>query len=252
MGAFFGGIAKAPLAVILMVAEMTGEYALIAPAMLATMVAYLVSGETSIYESQVSTRLDSPAHRDDHALLLLQTLTARDAVDEARDGTATPITASVDTPVAELSGWLRVHHVAIVPVIDAGRLVGQVTARNVARVPTHQYETTVAREIMSRPTARMSSDESLYQAWLRLSRRRLRQLVVVDAEDMTRVVGVLTMSAITSLLRPARSLSLAGSPRRAPDHPELADRVRASRPVDVAANDNAEEAVATLRQQADP
>ena len=70
MGAFFGGIAKAPLAVILMVAEMTGEYALIVPAMLATMVAYLVSGDTSIYEKQVPTRLDSPAHRDDFALLL--------------------------------------------------------------------------------------------------------------------------------------------------------------------------------------
>jgi len=66
MAAFFGGIAKAPLAVILMVAEMTGEYTLIVPAMLATMVAYLVSGQTSIYEQQVPTRLDSPAHHDDY------------------------------------------------------------------------------------------------------------------------------------------------------------------------------------------
>ena len=66
MAAFFGGIAKAPLAVILMVAEMTGEYTLIVPAMLATMVAYLVSGQTSIYEQQVPTRLDSPAHREDY------------------------------------------------------------------------------------------------------------------------------------------------------------------------------------------
>ena len=139
MGAFFGGIAKAPLAVILMVAEMTGEYALIAPAMLATMVAYLVSGETSIYESQVSTRLDSPAHRDDHALLLLQTLSVRDALDGEREGTGKPITAHVDTPVAELANWMRVHHVMIIPVVDAGRLVGQVTARDLARVPIH-YE----------------------------------------------------------------------------------------------------------------
>ena len=66
MAAFFGGIAKAPLAVILMVAEMTGEYTLIVPAMLATMVAYLVSGQTSIYEQQVPTRIDSPAHREDY------------------------------------------------------------------------------------------------------------------------------------------------------------------------------------------
>jgi CIC family chloride channel protein len=65
MGAFFGGVGKAPLAVIVLVAEMTGEFSLIVPAMLATMVAYLITGETSIYEGQVDTRLDSPAHQHD-------------------------------------------------------------------------------------------------------------------------------------------------------------------------------------------
>ncbi len=70
MGAFFGGISKAPLAVILMVAEMTGEYSLIVPAMLATMIAYLITGNTSIYEKQVETRIDSPAHRGDFATQL--------------------------------------------------------------------------------------------------------------------------------------------------------------------------------------
>ena len=80
MGAFFGGVGKAPLAVILMVAEMTGEFSLIVPAMLATMVAYLITGETSIYESQVDTRLDSPAHKDDYALPLLQSMMVRQAL----------------------------------------------------------------------------------------------------------------------------------------------------------------------------
>ena len=97
MGAFFGGIAKAPLAVILMVAEMTGEYSLIAPAMLATMVAYLVTGDASIYESQVPTRLDSPAHKDDFALPLLQSLTVRDAMTEGIAGALA--TATPDTPL---------------------------------------------------------------------------------------------------------------------------------------------------------
>jgi CIC family chloride channel protein len=66
MGAFFGGIGKVPLAVIVMVAEMTGEFSLIVPAMLATMIAYLITGESSIYESQLDTRLDSPAHEQDY------------------------------------------------------------------------------------------------------------------------------------------------------------------------------------------
>jgi CIC family chloride channel protein len=65
MGAFFGGVGKVPLAVIVMVAEMTGEFSLLVPAMLATMIAYLITGETSIYQSQTDTRLESPAHEED-------------------------------------------------------------------------------------------------------------------------------------------------------------------------------------------
>jgi hypothetical protein len=53
-----------------MVAEMTGGYALIAPAMLANILAFLVqrsltqrSAHPTLYESQVETREDSPLHR---------------------------------------------------------------------------------------------------------------------------------------------------------------------------------------------
>ncbi len=56
MGALFGGIAKAPMAVMLMVAEMTGEFTMIVPAMIATSISYLITGNTTIYESQVPTR----------------------------------------------------------------------------------------------------------------------------------------------------------------------------------------------------
>jgi CIC family chloride channel protein len=55
-----------------MVAEMTGEFSLLVPAMLATMIAYLITGESSIYESQLDTRLDSPAHEQDFARTISQ------------------------------------------------------------------------------------------------------------------------------------------------------------------------------------
>jgi chloride channel protein, CIC family len=61
MMALFGSAAKAPIAVILMTAEMTGEYSLIPAAMFAAVAAYLVSGDRGIYEAQVLTRADSPA-----------------------------------------------------------------------------------------------------------------------------------------------------------------------------------------------
>ncbi len=63
MMALFGGIAHAPLAVMLMVAEMTGNLNLLAPAMVAVAVSLLVCGDRTIYVNQVASRAESPAHR---------------------------------------------------------------------------------------------------------------------------------------------------------------------------------------------
>jgi CIC family chloride channel protein len=217
MGAFFGGIAKAPLAVILLVAEMTGEYSLIVPAMLATMVAYLVTGDTSIYEQQVPTRVDSPAHRDDFALPLLRNLTVRDVMTPASE--AGLALAAPDTPLLAIDRLLRDRPVLGVPIVEHGRLVGMVTPRDVVRVAPELLTTTLARQVMNRPVVRAYPDQSLYSAWLRMSRRGLRQLVVVARDDPSRVVGVLSAAGIGRLLRlpvdsatPAQELARGATP----------------------------------------
>jgi len=63
MTACFGAIAHAPLAVMLMVAEMSGSLEMLAPAMVAIIIAMLVVGDVTIYRSQLATRADSPARR---------------------------------------------------------------------------------------------------------------------------------------------------------------------------------------------
>lgn len=199
MGAFFGGIAKAPLAVILMVAEMTGEYALIAPAMLATMVAYVVTGDASIYESQVPTRLDSPAHKDDYTLPLLQSLTVRDAMVEGLSGALA--IATPDTPLDQLANVFREHQAVSVPIVEKGRLVGVVSAADLGRIGAQELPTARARQVMSRRVLRTYPDESLYQAWLRMTRSGIRQLVVVNRAEPDQLVGVLTARSIAQVLR---------------------------------------------------
>ncbi len=206
MGAFFGGIAKAPLAVILMVAEMTGEYSLIVPAMLATMVAYLITGENSIYESQVDTRLDSPAHKDDYALPLLQSMTVRQAM-EAGMGATNVTTTTPETPLTDLRAILRQHQVNSVPVVTNGRLTGLVTvtdmtrARRRARRNGSDENALLARDVMARRIAYVTPGESLYTAWLRMTRRGFRQLAVVDSADSRQFLGMVTLKTIGRLLR---------------------------------------------------
>ena len=73
MGAVFAGAAQVPIATLLMVAEMTGGFALLVPAALSIMVSYLLQRQlsghwkySSLYEAQVLAPLYSPAHHADH------------------------------------------------------------------------------------------------------------------------------------------------------------------------------------------
>ncbi|MFI5272609.1 MAG: chloride channel protein [Ktedonobacterales bacterium] len=198
MGAFFGGIAKAPLAVILMVVEMTGAFSLLAPAMLATMVAYLVTGDVSIYENQVPTRLDSPAHKNDYALPLLQSVPVREAMlpPGPHDVVAPP-----DAPLSVVSQRLREGRSPFALIVDGGRLLGIIRGSQARKTLTPSDSHLQARQVMSRVVPRVYPDEPLYVAWMRMSRRGLRQLPVVARNDPSRLVGVVSLEAIARLLR---------------------------------------------------
>jgi CIC family chloride channel protein len=79
MMALFGGIAHAPLAVMLMVAEMTGTLSVLAPAMIAVAVSTALVGDETIYREQLRSRASSPLHRARFSVPLLSTMLVRDA-----------------------------------------------------------------------------------------------------------------------------------------------------------------------------
>jgi H+/Cl- antiporter ClcA len=80
MIACFGSIAHAPLAVMLMVAEMTGSLEMLAPAMVAVGIATVIVGDRTIYESQLGNRTEAPAHRFRFGLPLLASLPVSEAM----------------------------------------------------------------------------------------------------------------------------------------------------------------------------
>lgn len=75
MGAFFAGVARAPIASMIMLTDMTGSYALLPPLMVVTILSVILSHRWSIYKGQVSTRFQSPAHYWDMNLNILDNLT---------------------------------------------------------------------------------------------------------------------------------------------------------------------------------
>jgi CIC family chloride channel protein len=127
MIALFGSIAHAPLAMLLMVGEMTGNLSLLAPAMVAVAIATLVVGDNSIYESQVDSRDDSPAHRHRFAFPLLAALSAGRATTRALQITA-------ETPVSTALAQIRMDGSTriVVPSGD-NEVVGETTVAALQR-----------------------------------------------------------------------------------------------------------------------
>ncbi len=81
MAAVFAGAAHVPIATMMMVTEMTGGYSLLVPATLAVVISYLVQRRFArglayrcVYEAQVASRADSPAHHTRHLEIALRIL----------------------------------------------------------------------------------------------------------------------------------------------------------------------------------
>ncbi len=85
MGAFFAGAANAPVATVVMVCELTGNYNLLAPLMIASAIHIFIAHKWSIYENQVLNKFHSKAHRNDMNVDVLKNMMISDIIDPDRD-----------------------------------------------------------------------------------------------------------------------------------------------------------------------
>jgi chloride channel protein, CIC family len=193
MMALFGGIAKVPLAVILMVSEMTMDYTLLIPSMLTCSIAYFVTGDNYIYENQVDSRANSPAHQHDYSVLLLKSLKVKDAM-----ATSVQVIGPLAT-VGEAADFLKEHDVHSMPVVSEGRLMGIVAKMDVLRAIYEDNHQETLKTVMSSKLVVAYPDESLFESMNRMIVNQVSQLPVVDRGHPDQLVGVLALEDVTRL-----------------------------------------------------
>ncbi len=187
MMAFFAGVGKVPIAVILMVSEMTGGFALLVPSMIAVAIAYVVAGKYTIYRSQVPSRADSPAHRSEYSTPLMQKLFVKDAM------TKKVITATLNTPLSEIADVMAKNAMKGVPVLDDNsRLVGVVALTDVLKVNPEKRATTMVSSVMTKELITTIPDESLYAAFGKMTSNQVGRLPVVEPGDNGKLIGIIT------------------------------------------------------------
>jgi CIC family chloride channel protein len=182
MMALFGGIAHAPLAVMLMVAEMTGNLSLLAPAMVAVAISTALVGNRTIYRSQLPTRADSPAHRIRFSFPLLSSLLVRDAL----SGPSTVI--NEDAPLSEVQSLMeqngRMDVIVVAPHDKIDDFVGIVTKEKLDRLLPEEVAARSVRSVISGTALTLSPDESLQDAMEKLSDRSLSWAPVVEGKQL--------------------------------------------------------------------
>jgi len=160
--------------------------------MLATMIAYLVSGETRIYESQVETRAQSPAHRGEYVIPLIQLVSVADAM------RVNPTALGPGTPIAEAEQYMTSQKRRGFPVVDGERLVGIFTASDAVKAERHSLRTT--GEAMTKKLVVAFPGESLHTALSRMSQAGVSRLPVVAPEEQERLLGMIDARDIAEAL----------------------------------------------------
>ncbi|UCD33016.1 MAG: chloride channel protein [Desulfobacterales bacterium] len=78
MAGFFTAVSNTPISTIIFVSEMTNSYHLLLPSLLVCSIAYLAAKRWTIYERQVKSKVDSPAHAGDFFVDILQAIRVKD------------------------------------------------------------------------------------------------------------------------------------------------------------------------------
>ncbi|HEY2564679.1 MAG TPA: chloride channel protein [Acidimicrobiales bacterium] len=206
----FGSIARAPLAVMLMVAEMTGSLSILAPAMIAVGLAWFIvrRGDDTIYRSQLKSRADAPVHR----LLVGMPLLAQVPVGQAMARPLLVIPGG-DTALAA-RGQIEGTGVPGAPVVDGeGRFEGVVALDDLRGLESGDTRTLDTVVDGSAPTVAESAH--LDVALDALTTSAQHWITVLD--DNRTVVGTIATSDVVrgyrlGLMASLRQMDRAGDP----------------------------------------
>lgn len=197
MGAVFAGIVRAPVTSIIMIFEMTNNYSIILPLMIANITSYALAtrlSPTPIYDALLLQDGIHLPHMERHTL-------RRIAVSKAM--TKDVITISGEMRVAEAFQFVQtlpVYHHAY-PVLDTGRrLIGLLTFNDLKRALAADLGKQRLDEMDGKTLVHAHPDHTLDMVMLKLGRNGLSQLPVVSRTDTAKLLGIITMHDVTSAL----------------------------------------------------
>lgn len=190
MAAMIAGATQAPLTAITLLFEITRDYRIALPAMLAC-------GIAAVFSQRMSPYSVDTLHLPEHGVLLpwqvqdLRSLRVGEVM--ARE---VHTVRSDMTLKAVIETMQRTRHGGY-PVLDeAGRLVGMITLRDVRDVPLERRLTTPVTQVMKQKLVTLTPDQTLADGAILMARHGIGRLPVVHPEDPEKMLGIVSRSDI--------------------------------------------------------
>lgn len=190
MGGFFAGVAKVPLASIIMVCEMSSSYNLLVPLMLVSSISYLLLRSVSLYEKQLITRMASPAHVTEFARGMLERIFVREAVQPR------PVNLIPESmPFGQLVQTMSQSSALYFPVVNQeGKVTGILSVNDIREF---LFEDSINHLILAKDVAtgdveRVFPSDTLQQALDKMAVLNVDELPVVREDDRDVVVAMIS------------------------------------------------------------
>lgn len=192
MGALFAGMTQAPITAILMLFEMTQDYRIILPLMLAcgiaTLLAQVLSRET-IYTMKLARR--GVYLRRGREVNIMRTLKVKDAM-------SSPACAvRLEATLADVIKLVQETRHSGFPVVDQDEcLVGVITLEDIRKADPEVRLKTLVWEAMTSHPIITTPEETLEEVSQKFTLRDIGRVPVVEGENCRKVVGMITRSDI--------------------------------------------------------
>ena len=190
MAGFFTAVSNTPISTIIFVSEMTNSYHLLLPSLLVCSVAYLVGKKWTIYERQVKSKVDSPAHAGDFFVDILQAIKVQDLMHLVQDVKLIP----QNMPFREFREFFCETKQHYFPVVDPNnRLVGIFSSTDIRGVLFSRGidNLVVMRDVATFDLISTTPSEDLNSVFQKFTIKNIDSLPVVRDDDHGVLIGML-------------------------------------------------------------
>jgi chloride channel protein, CIC family len=197
MGAVFAGVVRAPVTSIVMIFEMTNNYSIILPLMIANITSYALASRLNPMPIYDALLLQDGIHLPHMERPQLRRITISKAM--TRDVVTVTGSLTVQEAFSQVQDLPRHYHAY--PVMDGeSQLIGIFTFNDLKRALARGLGKSPLAEVVSKTLVHAHPDHTLDTAMLKLGRKGISQLPVVSRRNTAKLLGIVTMHDVVEAL----------------------------------------------------